>query len=83
MITGKWFVIEENAKQKTARWGKVLQESDSRHPKMPGGVTKPDQRQTGNEPSTNEEKGERPIDVAENQSLPFVESDEVNERDWG
>src|SRR5436190_22434210 len=47
MIVGERFVIKKNAEEKAAARGDVLQEADCGHAQMPGGVSEPDQRQTG------------------------------------
>ena len=68
MIVGKWFVVEKNAEQKTARRREVLQESDCRHPKMSCGVTEPDERQTGHDARADEQECKGPGHWTENQS---------------
>ena len=61
MIVGERFVIKKNAQQKTSGWGKVLEETDGRHAKMPRGVSEPDERQTGHDTGADKNKRERSI----------------------
>src|SRR5207253_6480537 len=74
---GKWFMVEKNAQQKTARGREVLQESDCHHAKMACCVTKPDQRQTGYNAGADQDQRKRPVDLAEDQPASSLETEQV------
>src|ERR1700740_1359249 len=83
VIPGKRFVVEENAEQKATRWGKILEETDRGHPKMSGGVTEPDERQTSDYSCANEQQSKRPMHRAKDNPVPMIQHQQVNKCERG
>src|ERR1041385_5682308 len=73
------FVKEENAEKKTDARREILEEAECRQPKMTGGVTKPDQRQTGHDACADQEQNHPPTGGIQRRDAAALKEHEVTE----